>query len=104
MIYLVVTPYLKGLHLTLASHHPGRDAQGWKMAPSEWAAYLHEAAESGKVTLKQADCMVRAAAEPIEQDHQGSPAASSDPRERKPLPPPPQKIKAAPRLSDDIRC
>jgi hypothetical protein len=25
MTYLVVTPSLKGLHLTLASHHPGRD-------------------------------------------------------------------------------
>jgi hypothetical protein len=70
MTYLVVTPYLKGLHLTLASHHPGHDKRGWKMAPREWAAYLHEAAESGKVTLEQADCMARAAAEPIGQDHQ----------------------------------
>jgi hypothetical protein len=49
MTYLIVTPYLKGLHLTLASHHPGRNDAGWKMTNQEWSAYLHEAVESGKI-------------------------------------------------------
>jgi hypothetical protein len=31
MTYFMVTPYLKGLHLTLASHHPGCNKFGWKM-------------------------------------------------------------------------
>jgi hypothetical protein len=35
MTYSTVTPYLKGLHLTLASHHPGHEKFGWKMASKE---------------------------------------------------------------------
>ena len=50
MTYLMVTPYLKGLHLTLASHHPGRDAFRWKMASREWSAYLFEAMEIGTLS------------------------------------------------------
>jgi hypothetical protein len=46
--------------------------------------------------------MARAATKPLDQDHLGSQADPSGPRERKRLPPPPQKIKAAPRLSDDV--
>jgi hypothetical protein len=38
MTYLIVTPYLKGLHLTLAPHHPGRDKFGWKTTSKEWVA------------------------------------------------------------------
>jgi hypothetical protein len=49
MTYLVVTPYLKGLHLTLASHHLGHDAGGWKMAVKEWAFYLQESVDLGKL-------------------------------------------------------
>jgi hypothetical protein len=90
------------MHLTLASHHPGRDEREWNLPPREWEAYLHEAAKSGKVTLEQADYMARAAAEP--QDHGESQAAHSGWKERKPLNPPPQKIRAAPRLSDDVQA
>jgi hypothetical protein len=38
MTYSMVTPYLKGFHLMLASHHPGQDKFSWKMASKEWAA------------------------------------------------------------------
>jgi hypothetical protein len=38
MTYPVVMPYLKVLHLTLASHHPGRNTAGWKMTSQEWSA------------------------------------------------------------------
>jgi hypothetical protein len=65
MTYLIVTPYLKGLHLTLASHHPGRDEFGWKMALKEWAACLFESVESGKITRDEAESMSRAAVEPV---------------------------------------
>jgi hypothetical protein len=98
MTYLLVTPYLKGLHLTLASHHPGCDAFGWKMASKEWAAYLFEVVESGKLTGNEAESMTRAAAKPT----------SSKPEDREPFPPPkaanrkplwhpPSRIKAASR-------
>jgi hypothetical protein len=33
MTYSIMTPYLKGFHLTLAAHHPQRDNQGWKLSP-----------------------------------------------------------------------
>jgi hypothetical protein len=54
MTYLMVTPYLKGFHLTLASHHPGQDKCGWKMLSKEWAAYLHEAVEGRKLSNDKA--------------------------------------------------
>jgi hypothetical protein len=57
MTYLIVTPYLKGLHLTLASYHPGRNKFGWKMGSKEWSAYLFEAIESGKLTDEEAATM-----------------------------------------------
>jgi hypothetical protein len=64
MTYLMVTPYLKGFHLTLASHHPGCDKFGWKMPLKEWAAYLHEAVEGGKLSDEEAKAMAEAVLEP----------------------------------------
>jgi hypothetical protein len=32
LTYPVLTPYLKGLHLTLDSWRPGRDEEGWKIS------------------------------------------------------------------------
>jgi hypothetical protein len=66
MTYLIVTPYLKGLHLTLALHHTGRNKFGWKMASKERVAYLFESAENGKmITHDKAESMSRAAVEPV---------------------------------------
>jgi hypothetical protein len=65
MTYLIVSPYLKGLHLTLASHHPGRDKFGLKMGSKEWAAYLYESVERGKLTEEEAETMSRASVEPV---------------------------------------
>jgi hypothetical protein len=50
MTYLVITPYLKGLHLTLALFHPGRKEFGWKLTPSEWSPYLQASVEDGKLS------------------------------------------------------
>jgi hypothetical protein len=61
------------------------------------------AAVSWKVTLEQADCMARPAAEPISQDNKGSQAGLWGPRERKPLLLPVQKIKVQPQGSSVTR-
>jgi hypothetical protein len=105
MTYLIITPYLKGLHLTLASFHPGRNEFGWKLVPSEWSAYLRASVEDGKLSPEEAGSMERDAAEPIELDPlDGEDFRPLDPKERKPLPPPPKRIKAAPRLVNDVRA
>jgi hypothetical protein len=52
MTYLMVIPYLKGFHLKLASHPPGRYKFGRKVASKEWAVYLHEAVEAGKLSIE----------------------------------------------------
>jgi hypothetical protein len=105
MTYTLVTPYLKGLHLTLASHHVGRDSCGWKLAPTEWAAYLHESVETGKFTVAEAELLSLAAVEPKkpklnEGDVYIPPAAV----ERKPLPPPPKLMGPVPRLPKDVEA
>jgi hypothetical protein len=40
MTFEILTPYLKGFHLTLAAHLPQRDQEGWKMSNAEWSQYL----------------------------------------------------------------
>ncbi len=105
MTYLVVTPYLKGLHLTLASYHPGRNEFGWKLAGSNWSAYLRASVEAGKFSQDEAGAMERAAAEPIElEPREGKYFVPLDPRLKKPLPRPPKKITAAPRPIPDVRA
>ena len=47
MTYDTLFPYLKGLHLTLSSHLPKRDENGWKLKDLEWIAYLQIAKENG---------------------------------------------------------
>ena len=40
-----ITPFLKGIHHTLESYRPGRDAEGWKWDMKYWSQYL--SGESG---------------------------------------------------------
>jgi hypothetical protein len=105
MTYTLVAPYLKGLHLTLASHHVGRDSCGWKLAPKEWAAYLHESVENGRLTALEAELLTMAAVEPkapkMDRDDVYTPPPVV---ERKPLPPPPKLIAAVPRLQKDVEA
>ncbi|KAL7574514.1 hypothetical protein ACA910_015870 [Epithemia clementina (nom. ined.)] len=42
LTFSAMVPYLKGLHLTLENWRPDRDADGWHMTPTEFAAYLQE--------------------------------------------------------------
>ncbi|KAL7575469.1 hypothetical protein ACA910_007367 [Epithemia clementina (nom. ined.)] len=41
LTYGMITPYLKGIHLTLESWRSDRDSEGWKMTPQEWAQIAH---------------------------------------------------------------
>jgi hypothetical protein len=97
MTYTLVTPYLKGLHLTLASHHVGRDESGWKLTPREWAAYLYDSVVSGKMAPDEADAMREAVKE------MPAPEPMDAPVRREPLKPP-QLIAPVERLEDDIRA
>eukprot|EP00980_Cylindrotheca_fusiformis_P027728 scaffold22529_cov73-Cylindrotheca_fusiformis.AAC.2 len=38
--FKAMTPYLKGIHLTLDSWRANRRSDGWKMSPKEWAGFL----------------------------------------------------------------
>ena len=58
MTFEVLFPYLKGFHLTLCSHLPKRDADGWKMKELEWIGYLEEEKESGKISDKEMDVIL----------------------------------------------
>jgi hypothetical protein len=91
MTYPMVTPYLKGLHLTLALYHLGRNKFGWKMAVKEWVFYLHEAVEYGKFSDAEAQLMTQASLEPTTQNFQEGESFTSPvhPGEWKPLPHPP---------------
>jgi hypothetical protein len=93
MIYTLVTPYLKGLHLTLASHHAGRNEFGWKMPPSKWAAYLNELVESGRFLKEEANLLAQALIEPKNpKTKEGLSYSPHGPNEQKPLPPPPKSL------------
>jgi hypothetical protein len=53
MTYDIVGTYLKGFHLTLASIHPQRDQEGWKVPKREWLSYLWNAREEGKLSTEE---------------------------------------------------
>eukprot|EP00980_Cylindrotheca_fusiformis_P014518 scaffold3893_cov74-Cylindrotheca_fusiformis.AAC.1 len=38
--FKTMTPYLKGIHLTIDSWRANRDQAGWKMSPKEWGIFL----------------------------------------------------------------
>jgi hypothetical protein len=105
MTYLVITPYLRGLHLTLASYHPGRNDLFWKLAPSKWSTYLPAAVEDGKFSAKVMGSIARDATEPIEflEPWDRENCRPLYPKERRLLPSPPKRIKAAPMLINDVR-
>jgi hypothetical protein len=50
MTFEVLTPYLKGFHLTLASHLPNRDEEGWKLAHKDWMAVLNNKFQDGEIS------------------------------------------------------
>ena len=50
MTYPIFTCYLKGMHLVLAAHWPGRDEEGWRIPEEKYIAYVHEKVENGDMS------------------------------------------------------
>ena len=55
MAYEMLFPFLKGIHLTLASHLPNRSDEGWKLSDLEWIQHLKSKVEEGRLLRKEAD-------------------------------------------------
>jgi hypothetical protein len=53
MTYNLIATYLKGFHLTLASIHPNRDKDRWKLSKRDWLDYLWDARDKRKEVLCQ---------------------------------------------------
>jgi hypothetical protein len=50
----VITPFLKGFHLTLCSHLSSQDGEGWKLSDGAFLAYIHEKRDLGSITEEEA--------------------------------------------------
>lgn len=58
MTFEVLVPYLKGFHLTLASHLNRRDREGWKYTDKAWKVYVDHKVEEGLLTEEEGTRMV----------------------------------------------
>ena len=54
MTFEVITPFLKGFHLSLCSHLPSRDDDGRKLPDGAFMAYVHEKQERGLLNEESA--------------------------------------------------
>jgi hypothetical protein len=54
MTFELITPFLKGFHLTILGHLLRRDAKGWKIAERSWDAYVHQQVAEGLMTEDEA--------------------------------------------------
>ena len=63
MTYPTLFPYLKGFHLTLCAHLPGRDKEGWKQA-LEHIGHFEVLREKGIVDILEYETMT--SANPVE--------------------------------------
>ena len=61
MVYEVISPYLKGFHLTLARHLPQRDEGGWKLTDLDWIGHIETKVEQGQYSRAEADILIREA-------------------------------------------
>ena len=50
MTFDIIFPYLKGFHLTLCSHLPRRNEEGWKRTDLEFIGFLEERFQSGRIS------------------------------------------------------
>jgi hypothetical protein len=60
MTYETITPFLKGLHLTLAAYLPKRDADGWKLLDKKWIDHIREMVAEGKITKEDGEEAIEA--------------------------------------------
>jgi len=88
--YPTITPFLKGIHLTLDSWRPGRDTDGWKMKRNKEVPQY-----SSEDPLDDMDGQLL---QDGDGDWQFIPAVDN------PMGPPPPKVKAVPRLLHDLNA
>jgi hypothetical protein len=101
MTFEIVTPYLKGLHLTLAAHHPQRDSQGWKLSPKEWDAYLWGKASEGKFSTEEAHSFSEVGHDVVPPETRATKSTYSSPGAP---PEPPKEVKPVARLRFDLEA
>jgi len=54
MTFDIIFPYLKGFHLTLASHLKNRNDEGWKIHEEDWNLYLIDKVDRGIISKDEA--------------------------------------------------
>lgn len=64
LTFEVIFPFLKGFHLTLCSHLPSRNEEGWKISELEWLAYLEDKKCKGSITDEEINQIVNAKYDP----------------------------------------
>ena len=55
MTYEIIFPFLKGFHLTLCSHLPKRNDEGWKLRDLEYIGFLMQKLEDNKISEAEFD-------------------------------------------------
>lgn len=53
LTYSILFPYLKGFHLTLSSHLPKRNEEGWKLNDLEYIAFVETQSEKQNLTEEE---------------------------------------------------
>jgi hypothetical protein len=117
MTYETFTPFLKGLHLTLAAYLPKRDADGWKLSDKKWIDHIREMVAEGKITKEDGDEAIEAEREAqmletdwdlyirekLDKDQMSGDEAQAAMEARLPAgDPPPDKIMGVPRFFQDL--
>jgi hypothetical protein len=54
MMFELITPFLKGFHLSISGHLPRRNSEGWKIAERSWDAHVHQQVAEGLMTEEEA--------------------------------------------------
>jgi len=58
LTFEIIFPFLKGFHLTLCSHLPKRNEEGWKINELEWLGYLEEAKIKGTMSVDEIEQLI----------------------------------------------
>ena len=102
MTYPIISPYLKGFHLTLAAHHPQRDSQGWRLSPKEWESYVWGKENEGNFSQEEAQALSVVGEERPSPEHKVRRAPTAEPYHE--IPEPPKLVKPVDRFSWDLEA
>jgi hypothetical protein len=89
--YESMVPYLKGFHLTLASHLGKRDQEGWKLTDQAWQSYVDKRLADGEIDVEEAEAFFETV-----QSSDKNQAKAND------VPLPPKEIAPVTQLRDDV--